>query len=87
MSEATCGYRQPAYRYAHAGYTLNQQFVQRTVTPESLKASISILAQTQGTLRETHLKYHLLTVTVLGPAQMGRYAELRGYGGHRHHRD
>jgi hypothetical protein len=66
---------------------LNEQFVQRTVTPESLKASTSILAQTQGTLRETHLKYHLQTVTVLSPAQMRRYAELRGYGGHRHHHD
>jgi Spy/CpxP family protein refolding chaperone len=66
---------------------LNEQFVQRTVTPESLKATTSLLARTQGTLRETHLKYHLQTVTVLSPAQMRHYAELRGYGGHRHHHD
>ena len=66
---------------------LNEQFVKRTVTPESLKASTSIVARTQGTLRETHLRYHLQTVTVLSRAQMRRYAELRGYGGHQHHRD
>jgi hypothetical protein len=64
---------------------LNEQFVQRTVTPESLKASTSILAQTQGTLRETHLKYHLQTVALLTPDQMQRYAELRGYGAHPTH--
>ena len=67
---------------------LDKQFASRTVTPESLKASIAALAATQGELRETHLKYHLSTVTVLSHDQMQRYAELRGYGDkpmhHRH---
>src|SRR5712671_1789642 len=36
--------------------TLNELFAKRTVTPESLKASTSMVATTQGTLRETHLK-------------------------------
>ena len=69
---------------------LDKQFANRTVTPESLSASIAAVAATQGVLRETHLKYHLSTAALLNPAQMVRYAELRGYGGgdssggHRH---
>jgi Spy/CpxP family protein refolding chaperone len=66
---------------------LDRLFAGRTVTPESLKASTAAVAITQGVLRETHLKYHLSTVAVLTPAQMHRYAELRGYGDkpmHRH---
>lgn len=70
---------------------LDRQFAQRTVTPESLKASTAAVAATQGDLRETHLKYHLSTAELLNPAQMVKYAELRGYGagggshgGHRH---
>jgi hypothetical protein len=70
---------------------LDRQFANHTVTPGSLKVSTAAVAATQGTLRETHLKYHLSTVAVLSPGQMQRYAELRGYGGeaepmeHHHH--
>jgi hypothetical protein len=64
---------------------LNELFATRTVTPESLRGSTSIAATTQGTLRETHPKYHLQTVALLTPAQMRRYAELRGYGAHPMH--
>jgi Spy/CpxP family protein refolding chaperone len=67
---------------------LDRQFASRTVTPESLKASTAAVAATQGILRETHLKYHLSTGSILTPAQMTKYAELRGYGsGHKrqHH--
>ncbi len=40
---------------------------------------------TQGVLRETHLKYHLSTGSILTPSQATKYAELRGYsGGHKH---
>src|SRR3954451_16003752 len=35
---------------------LDKQFADRTVTPESLSASITAVAATQGVLRETHLK-------------------------------
>jgi hypothetical protein len=69
---------------------LDRQFAGRTVTTESLKASTAAVAATQGLLRETHLKYHLSTAALLNPAQMVKYAELRGYGGgdsssgHRH---
>ena len=67
---------------------LDKQFAMHTVTPESLKAITAQVAVTQGTLRETHVKYHLLTVAVLTPDQMHRYAESRGYGSqlmHHHH--
>ena len=67
---------------------LDKQFATRTVTPESLKTSTAAVAATQGTLRETHLKYHLSTGSMLTPSQMTKYAELRGYGadGHKQHR-
>ena len=67
---------------------LDKQFAMHTVTSESLKATTAQVAMTQGSLRETHLKYHLLTVAVLTPDQMHRYAESRGYGSqlmHHHH--
>ena len=46
------------------------------------------MPRTQGMLRETHLKYHLSTGSMLTPSQMTKYAELRGYGGggHKRHR-
>jgi Spy/CpxP family protein refolding chaperone len=65
---------------------LDRQFASRIVTPESLKASTAAVAATQGMLRETHLKYHLLTGSILTPAQMAKYAELRGYGSGAHKR-
>jgi hypothetical protein len=65
---------------------LDREFANHAVTPESLKTSTAAIAVTQGVLRETHLKYHLLTGEVLTPPQMMKYAELRGYGsGHHHH--
>lgn len=67
---------------------LDKQFANRTLTPESLKASTAAVAKTQGALRETHLKYHLSTVAILTAGQMQRYTELRGYGDkplHHHH--
>jgi len=66
---------------------LDRKFAARTITPEDLKLTTAAIAVSQGELRETHLKYHLQTVPLLTPAQMHRYAELRGYTAHqmRHH--
>jgi Spy/CpxP family protein refolding chaperone len=61
---------------------LDRQFAVHTVTPESLRTATAEVASTQGSLRETHLKYHLSTVAILTPEQTHRYAELRGYGDH-----
>ncbi|KRP93302.1 MULTISPECIES: Spy/CpxP family protein refolding chaperone [Bradyrhizobium] len=69
---------------------LEDLFSSRRVTSEALKTSIGAIAETQGQLRESHLKYHLSTAAVLDQSQMQRYAELRGYqrpdgsAGHKH---
>ena len=67
---------------------LDKLFVTRAIALDSLKASTTAIALTQGELREAHLKYHLSTAAILTPTQMQRYAELRGYGSdkpvHRH---
>ena len=61
---------------------LDREFVNHTITPESLKSATAAIAATQGALRETHLKYHLSTVAILTQNQLQRYSELRGYGDH-----
>ena len=58
---------------------LNQAFVARTITPEQLKAATAAIAEIQGKLRDTHLKYHLATAALLSADQFRRYNELRGY--------
>ena len=69
---------------------LDGLFAGRTATPDNVAAAASAVAETQGELRATHLKYHLSTVALLQPDQIVRYGELRGYGGgkpmqHHHH--
>ncbi|MBX9844331.1 MAG: hypothetical protein K2Z80_21235 [Xanthobacteraceae bacterium] len=65
---------------------LDRLFATRTITAERLKAMTASIAETQGALRDTHLKYHLSTAGLLSQHQMQRYAELRGYsGGNTHH--
>ena len=59
---------------------LDRLFAHKTITPAELMALTQAIGATQGTLRATHLKYHLLTLDALTPAQTQRYAELRGYG-------
>ncbi|GLH80685.1 hypothetical protein SSBR45G_55940 [Bradyrhizobium sp. SSBR45G] len=58
---------------------LDRQFAERTITAESLRSTTAAISTTQGQLRQTHLKYHLLTAAVLDKAQLEKYAELRGY--------
>ncbi len=58
---------------------LNRAFVERTITPEQLKSATAAIAEIQGKLRDTHLKYHLATAAVLSPDQIQHYADLRGY--------
>jgi hypothetical protein len=64
---------------------LDRKFAARIITPEDLKLTTAAIAVSQGELRETHLKYHLQTVPLLTPAQMHRYAQLRGYGANQRH--
>jgi len=73
---------------------LDRQFAGKTITEARLVAAMQAIGSTQATLRAAHLKYHLATAKLLTPAQIQRYAELRGYscgqqikhqpGGHRH---
>ncbi len=66
---------------------LDRQFATRAATPASLQAATAEIGATQAALRFAHLRHHLLTLDILTPEQVRRYAELRGYGtsgGHRH---
>jgi hypothetical protein len=62
---------------------LDRQFASHTVTASTLVEATNAIGQTQGELRGTHLRYHLLAVEILTRDQLQRYAELRGYGGRR----
>src|SRR5437016_5868774 len=57
---------------------LDQQFASRSITDESLKTLVTQIGTTQAELRNTHLKYHLLTAQILSADQMQHYAMLRG---------
>ena len=58
---------------------LDRLFATRSISHANLAAATTAIAETQGVLRATHLKYHLAMVTLLSPAQVRRYSELRGY--------
>ena len=58
---------------------LDRLFAERSITPDSLDRITAEIGRTQAALRAAHLKYHLAMMDVLTPAQVGRYAELRGY--------
>ena len=60
---------------------LERLFAGKTITPASLVSTTQAIGATHAALRAAHLKYHLATVAVLAPTQIGRYAELRGYAG------
>lgn len=68
---------------------LEALFAKREATAERITALTAAIGSTQARLRAAHLLYHLSTLDLLRPAQIERYAELRGYGGgggqHHHH--
>src|SRR5262245_64075352 len=64
---------------------LDKAFASKTITAATLAASTEAIGATHSALRQAHLKYHLLTVGVLTPAQVQRYGELRGYKGGTQH--
>jgi hypothetical protein len=66
---------------------LDRQFASRAVTEASLVRATQAIGTTQAALRAAHLKYHLATVEVLTPVQIGRYSELRGYANGAHDRN
>lgn len=68
---------------------LDALFAAHTATSTSVAAAAAEIGATEGKLRAAHLKYHLATRDLLQPAQVERYAELRGYRDgmpmHHHH--
>ena len=57
---------------------LDRLFARRVVTPSGLDSATAAIGVTQAELRKAHLNYHLMTSELLTPAQMQRYAQLRG---------
>jgi len=69
---------------------LDALFATRVATAERVAALTAEIGGTQARLRAAHLRYHLSTLDLLQPAQVERYAELRGYrdgvaSGQQHH--
>jgi hypothetical protein len=68
---------------------LDRLFAGRTATLDNVAAAVAVIAETQGALRNAHLRYHLTTLALLQPDQVERYSLLRGYGENsprQHHR-
>jgi Spy/CpxP family protein refolding chaperone len=64
---------------------LDRLFASRAIDAPSLEAALARIAALQARVRAAHLEAHLSQAQILEPAQMARYAELRGYGaGHSH---
>jgi hypothetical protein len=59
---------------------LDQLFAMKAITPAALAQVTTVIGMTQSKLRAAHLSYHLTMTELLTPAQVKRYAELRGYG-------
>ncbi|WP_027151829.1 hypothetical protein [Mesorhizobium sp. WSM2561] len=60
---------------------LDHLFAERTITATRLTEKVKSIAEVQGALRATHLRYHLDMVEILTPGQIRRYSQLRGYAG------
>jgi hypothetical protein len=69
---------------------LDRLFAGHTATVATIADAVAAIGETQGRLRNAHLKYHLSTVALLQPDQIERYRALRGYDDaqpvqHHHH--
>lgn len=58
---------------------LDRAFVDRSITPQTLREMTAAIGATRASLRAAHLRYHLAQVEILSPQQTTRYNELRGY--------
>lgn len=58
---------------------LDRLFRDRQATPAALTRAVAEAATAMASLRETHLRYHLLMMEVLTPLQVSEYQRLRGY--------
>ena len=60
---------------------LERLFASREASPEAVATAVARSAEIQGRIRAAHLVTHLEQTKLLQPAQVKRYAELRGYTG------
>jgi Spy/CpxP family protein refolding chaperone len=60
-------------------YELDRLFKDRQASVATVQESAAEAARTQGELRAVHLRYHLLMLDILTPAQVAKYSKLRGY--------
>ena len=67
-------------------FELDRLFADRKIQPASMETATAAIASTQGQLRAAHLRYHLLMMDVLSPAQVDLYAKARGYQQNDHHK-
>jgi hypothetical protein len=58
---------------------LARAFSSGAISATTLRARVDRIAALRGELRAVHLRAHLETRAALDPAQIARYAELRGY--------
>jgi hypothetical protein len=58
---------------------LEEQFRNRTMTPERLRKALTAIEKSRSELRYIHLEAHLATPSLLTAGQIARYNELRGY--------
>jgi Spy/CpxP family protein refolding chaperone len=63
---------------------LDRLFAHRQADAAAVADRTAAIARLGGELRAHHLGYHLAMVDLLSPAQIERYAELRGYAADRH---
>jgi hypothetical protein len=71
---------------------LERLFASREATPEAVSAAVARSAEIHARIRASHLVTHIEQPRLLEPAQVGKYAVLRGYTGgaaapshHKHH--
>jgi len=58
---------------------LDGLFAARTATPQGVDAKVAEIAAAQARVRAAHLKTHLEATALMTPAQVEKYAQLRGY--------
>lgn len=60
---------------------LEALFAEGRIDETALQTSVASIAEIEGRLRSTHLKYHLIIKSLLTGTQVAAYNRLRGYGG------
>jgi Spy/CpxP family protein refolding chaperone len=58
---------------------LDALFAGRSATAAGVDAQVARIASAQARVRGSHLKTHIETAALMTPAQIERYAQLRGY--------